>query len=34
VFQCRENGGTSRFTSDLCPRAGGLGQNVYGDVAP
>jgi hypothetical protein len=27
-------GGTTPFTSDQCPRDGGLDQNIYGDVAP
>lgn len=33
VFQCRvfENGA---FSSDRCPRAGGLDQNIYGDGTP
>ena len=33
VLQCRNPAGTG-FTSDLCPRAGGLDQNIYGDMAP
>jgi hypothetical protein len=33
VLQCRtQSGGV--FTADLCPRAGGLDQDIYGDTAP
>jgi hypothetical protein len=33
VLQCRtQSGGV--FTADLCPRAGGLDQDIYGDIAP
>ncbi|MFN2627535.1 MAG: hypothetical protein ABR569_02720 [Gaiellaceae bacterium] len=33
VRQCRsESNGT--FSSDLCPRAGGLDQDIYGDTTP
>ncbi len=33
VLQCRTPSGTG-FTGDTCPRAGGLDQNIYGDLAP
>jgi len=33
VLQCRDLiGGV--FTGDLCPRAGGIDQNIYGSTAP
>jgi hypothetical protein len=34
VLQCRTGDATSGFSSDLCPRAGGLDQNIYGDATP
>jgi hypothetical protein len=34
VLQCRTGDAASGFSSDLCPRAGGLDQNIYGDRAP
>jgi hypothetical protein len=34
VMQCRTGDATSGFSSDQCPRAGGLDQNIYGDNAP
>jgi len=34
VFQCRTQGVDGSFTGDSCPRAGGLDQNIYGDLAP
>jgi hypothetical protein len=34
VLQCRTGDATSGFSSDQCPRAGGLDQNIYGDKAP
>jgi hypothetical protein len=34
VHQCRNGDAASGFTSDLCPRDGGLDQNIYGDKAP
>jgi hypothetical protein len=33
VHQCRTHGAAG-FTSDACPRDGGLDQNIYGDVTP
>ena len=30
VLQCR----VSATAGDTCPRAGGLDQNIYGDLAP
>jgi len=33
VLQCRETT-PSGLTGDKCPRAGGLDQNIYGDLAP
>ena len=33
VWQCRTHS-ASGFSSDLCPRDGGLDQNIYGDVTP
>jgi hypothetical protein len=32
VVQCRNT--SAPFGSDMCPRAGGLDQNIYGDKAP
>ncbi len=35
VHQCRTfNATTHSWTGDTCPRAGGLDQNTYGDLAP
>jgi hypothetical protein len=34
VLQCRTGDATSGFSSDLCPRDGGLDQNIYGDTTP
>jgi hypothetical protein len=34
VLQCRTNPSGTGFTGDTCPRAGGLDQNIYGDLAP
>jgi hypothetical protein len=34
VLQCRTATSSGGFTGDTCPRAGGLDQNIYGDVAP
>ena len=34
VLQCRTLRPTGGFTGDTCPRAGGLDQNIYGDLAP
>jgi hypothetical protein len=34
VFQCRTQKTDGSFTGDTCPRAGGLDQNIYGDLAP
>ena len=34
VLQCRTQRPDSSFTGDTCPRAGGLDQNIYGDLAP
>jgi hypothetical protein len=34
VHQCRNGNAASGFTSDLCPRDGGLDQNIYSDKAP
>jgi hypothetical protein len=34
VKQCRTANGDGTFTGDTCPRAGGLDQNIYGDLAP
>lgn len=34
VMQCRTQRSDASFTGDTCPRAGGLDQNIYGDLAP
>jgi hypothetical protein len=34
VLQCRTPLADGSFTGDTCPRAGGLDQNIYGDLAP
>jgi hypothetical protein len=34
VLQCRTTLPDGRVTGDTCPRAGGLDQNIYGDLAP
>jgi hypothetical protein len=34
VWQCRTPLSDGSFTGDKCPRAGGLDQNIYGDLAP
>lgn len=34
VKQCRLAKADGTFTGDTCPRAGGLDQNVYGDLSP
>lgn len=34
VMQCRTQRSDGSFTGDTCPRAGGLDQNIYGDLAP
>lgn len=34
VLQCRTQRSDGSFTGDTCPRAGGLDQNIYGDLAP
>jgi hypothetical protein len=34
VHQCRDEVSPDLFTSDKCPRAGGLDQNIYGDKTP
>jgi hypothetical protein len=34
VLQCRTPVAGGGFTGDTCPRAGGLDQNIYGDLAP
>jgi len=34
VLQCRDPIAGGGFTGDKCPRAGGLDQNIYGDLAP
>lgn len=34
VRQCRNPLPDGSFTNDLCPRDGGLDQNIYGDQAP
>ncbi|MEO8518527.1 MAG: sialidase family protein [Dermatophilaceae bacterium] len=34
VLQCRTQRLDGSFTGDTCPRAGGLDQNIYGDLAP
>ena len=34
VLQCRTPLADGSFTGDTCPRAGGLDQNIYGDLTP
>jgi hypothetical protein len=34
VLQCRTQRADGSFTGDTCPRAGGLDQNIYGDLGP
>lgn len=34
VLQCRTARADGSFTGDTCPRAGGLDQDIYGDLAP
>jgi hypothetical protein len=34
VLQCRTQTPDGSFTGDTCPRAGGLDQNIYGDLSP
>jgi hypothetical protein len=34
VLQCRFDAGGGVISSDTCPRAGGLDQDIYGDAAP
>ncbi len=34
VHQCRTQKTDGSWTGDTCPRAGGLDQNIYGDLAP
>ncbi|TML90614.1 MAG: exo-alpha-sialidase [Actinobacteria bacterium] len=34
VFQCRTMTASSAWTSDTCPRDGGLDQNIYGGQTP
>jgi hypothetical protein len=34
VLQCRTQRSDGSVTGDTCPRAGGLDQNIYGDLAP
>jgi hypothetical protein len=34
VLQCRTPRQDGTFTGDTCPRAGGLDQNIYGDLSP
>jgi hypothetical protein len=34
VHQCRMQNTDGSFTRDTCPYAGGLDQNIYGDVTP
>jgi hypothetical protein len=34
VKQCRTQNLDGSFTRDMCPYAGGLDQNIYGDVTP
>ena len=34
VLQCRAQRPDGSITGDTCPRAGGLDQNIYGDLAP
>lgn len=34
VAQCRTQSSDGSWTGDTCPRAGGLDQNIYGDLVP
>ena len=34
VHQCRVQDANGVWSGDLCPRAGGLDQNIYGDYTP
>jgi hypothetical protein len=34
VWQCRTVLSDGTVTGDTCPRAGGLDQNIYGDLTP
>ena len=34
VHQCRTQDASGAFSGDLCPRDGGLDQNIYGDYTP
>ncbi len=34
VRQCRAKRSDGSYTGDMCPRLGGLDQNVYGDLSP
>jgi hypothetical protein len=34
VLQCRTQRTDGTFTGDTCPRAGGLDQDIYGDLSP
>ena len=34
VHQCRTLLASGAYTGDTCPRAGGLDQNIYGDLTP
>lgn len=34
VHQCRTQLSSGSWTGDTCPRAGGLDQDIYGDLAP
>lgn len=34
VVQCRTQRADGTFTGDTCPRAGGLDQDIYGDLSP
>ena len=34
VMQCRTQNADGTYTGDTCPRAGGLGQDIYGDLTP
>jgi hypothetical protein len=34
VHQCRTLLASGAYTGDTCPRAGGLDQDIYGDLTP
>jgi hypothetical protein len=34
VHQCRTQDASGTFSGDLCPRDGGIDQNIYGDLTP